>query len=63
MSYVFLKRKKPKETGFLTPLYFTTEPTINSLDKNREREMFITDNQNGILFSRLADSKLSEIML
>ena len=57
MSYVFLKRKKSKETGFLTPLYFTTEPTINSLAKNREREMFIIDNQNGILFSRLADSK------
>jgi hypothetical protein len=57
MPYNFLKRKISKKTGFLTPIFFSTEPIINSLAKNREREKFIIDNQNGILFSRLADSK------
>jgi len=57
MPYDFLKHKISKEAGFLTSIYFTIEPTINSLAKNREREMFIINNQNDILFSRLADSK------
>ena len=57
IPYDFSKRKISQEAGFLTPLYFSTEPIINNLAKNREHEMFIIDNQNGILFSRLADSK------
>jgi len=57
MPYNFLKCKISKETGFLTPLYFTTGPIINSLAKKREREIPIINNQNGILFSRLEDSK------